>query len=481
MPKWLRLGIALLVPPAGIPLLWASRAGVGKKLLGTVGLAVLSVIYLQHFFGMRVEVDGTGYRPMVSFEAGGSRYEELERSREAQPEPDLSSGTRVSRESDWPRFRGPAMDGRYDGSIMTRWPEDGLAPLWRQPIGGGYASFVIAEGIAFTIEQRRENEVVAAYELTSGTELWTHAWLALFQETLGGDGPRATPTWDDGRVYALGATGELKVFDAPSGELIWKRNVLRDAGARNLTWGMAASPLIVDETVVVLPGGPNGRSIIAYDKVTGEERWSSLDDTQAYTSPMLVTLAGRRQILVVGAGRAMGVGADEGMLLWSVPWVTNQGINVAQPVVVDNSRVFLSAGYGHGASLVEITESATGFTAEPVWSNIRMKNKFTSSVLHQGYLYGLDEAILACVDAATGELQWKGGRYGYGQILLASGHIIVLTERGELVLVEATPERHVQRARFQAIEGKTWNHPAIAGGILLVRNANEMAAFSLAP
>jgi outer membrane protein assembly factor BamB len=338
----------------------------------------------------------------------------------------------------------------------------------------------VVSGRAFTIEQRRDEEVAAAYELATGREIWTRGWVAEFRETLGGDGPRATPTWDEGRVYALGATGELKVLDEGTGAVLWERNILDEAGASNLTWGMAASPLIVDEKVIVLPGGSEG-GVVAYHKETGTILWKSLDGPQAYTSPMLVTLAGARQVLVVSEGRAVGLSADDGSLLWQHPWVTNQGINVAQPVLLDEDRVFLSAGYDHGAELLAISREGDGLAVRSLWSSRRMKNKFTSSVLHQGHLYGLDEAILACIDAATGELRWKGGRYGYGQLLLASGHLIVLSERGELVLVRATPEKHEELARFQAIEGKTWNHPAIADGVLLVRNGSEMAAFRIAP
>jgi hypothetical protein len=219
------------------------------------------------------------------------------------------------------------MDGRYQGEIETEWPETGLPLLYRQPIGGGYASFVIADGTAFTIEQRRDEEVAAAYDLETGREVWTRGWGADFRETLGGDGPRATPTWDEGRLFVLGAEGHLEALAAATGEILWERNVLEDAGAENLTWGMSASPLIVDEKVIVLPGG-NGSSVAAYRKDTGDVLWKSLDDTQAYTSPMLVTLAGEPQVLVVGARRAMGVSVDDGRLLWDHPWVTNQGINV---------------------------------------------------------------------------------------------------------------------------------------------------------
>lgn len=507
MPRWVLVLVAVVLPPLGIAFLWTrSRAGLFRKLLGSLALVLLTFAHLHFFFGLRAELDGTGARPLFSFGRKESHYQELEQSRLEQktevPPPALAAVVETpplepappedappddevmppAFSRDWVRFRGRGMDGRYEAmEIATEWPADGLPLLWKQPVGGGYASFVIADGRAFTIEQRRDREVVAAYDLLTGREIWTRGWTEEFREPLGGDGPRATPTWDEGRVYALGAAGELAVLDAASGEVLWERNILEDAGARNLQWGMAASPLIVDEKVVVLPGGPKGNSVVAYDKETGETLWKSLDDAQAYTSPMLVTLSGERQILVVGASRAMGIDVEDGSLLWDFPWVTNQGINVAQPLLLDDNRIFLSAGYGHGASVVAVAREESGFSARPLWSNTRMKNKFTSSVLHQGYIYGLDEAILACLDASTGDLKWKGGRYGYGQLVLASGHLIVLTERGELALVKASPEKHEELAIFPAIEGKTWNHPAIADGVLLVRNTNEMAAFRIAP
>ena len=380
----------------------------------------------------------------------------------------------------WPDFRGPNRDGRYDEtSIRTAWPPGGLAQLWKQPIGIGYASFVVADGRAFTIEQRRRDEVVTAYDLETGRELWTHGWEGEFRESMGGDGPRATPTYHDGHVYALGAQGELRCLDATTGELLWRRNILEENGAWNLSWGMAASPLIVDEKIIVLPGGPNGRSVVAYHRITGEPIWSALDDQQAYTSPMLVTLAGLRQILVVSAGRAMGLSVEDGELLWDYPWGTHQGISVAQPLILPEDRMFLSAGYGRGAAVIHVTRAPDGFHAETVWANTRMKNKFTSSVLYDGHIYGLDEAILACIDASTGVQMWKGGRYGYGQLLLAGSHLVVLTETGEVALVKATPERHQEVARFPAIAGKMCNHPVIAAGRLLVRNGREMAAFDI--
>ena len=298
---------------------------------------------------------------------------------------------------------------------------------------------------------------------------------------MGGPGPRATPTWHAGRVYALGAAGELRCLDAGSGELLWRRNILEDGGTENLPWAMAGAPLIVDDLVVVQPGGASGWSVAAYDRSTGELVWHTLDDVQAYTSPMLVDIAGRRQVVTVTAERAVGLDVADGALLWEYPWTPPVVPNMAQPIVFGGNRVFLSAGYGYGAAVIEVQPAGGRFTVEEIWRNNRMKNNFSSAVLHDGYVYGMDEAILACVDAATGELQWKGGRYGHGQLLLAGDHLVILTERGDLALVRATPERHEEVAFSPALEGKTWNVPALAEGRLLVRNARQMAAFDLRP
>ena len=473
-------------------------AGLGVLVAGAAALA----LYLA---GLRVVLDGGGM-PRLAFTASAdAQAERIARHREAQrsaataaeaESPDAPAAPSSPAETPpaenarpetpdplppyWTDFRGPARDGHYrQQPIRTDWPSSGLTPVWKQPAGGGYASFVAAEGRAFTIEQRGDHEVVAAYDVASGRELWTHESRGAFKEMMGGDGPRATPTWHDGRIYALGAAGELRCLDDTTGRLLWRTTILEDADASNRQWGMSAAPLIVGDTVVTLPGGTRGRSVIAYDRTTGEQAWSALDDVQSYSSPMLVTLAGVRQILVFSASRLMGITPDRGEVLWEFPWTTQYGVNASQPLLLDDRRVFVSTGYGTGAAAIELESSGGRLTPRELWRTNRMKNQFTSSVLHDGFIYGLDEAILACIDARTGEIKWKGGRYGYGQVMLASGHLIVLTEGGDLALVRPTPEAHVEIARFPALEGKTWNHPAIVDGYLLVRNLNEMAAFDL--
>jgi len=463
---------------AGVVLLAAFAAGV-------VGLLVVA-------FDLHIEFAGNGMRPLFSFGAPEAHYAALEADRndssaapsvaaEDAAREDGAAPAASEHDAVWTDFRGPHRDGLYtETPIRTDWPAEGLEPLWSGPIGGGYASFVVADGLAFTIEQRRDEEVVAAYDVDSGAERWTHAWPAHFRETMGGPGPRATPTWHDGRLYALGATGRFVCLDAATGVVLWERDILADGGAANLPWAMSGAPLVVDDVVVVQPGG-RGWSVAAYDRLTGDVAWHVLDDVQGYTSPMLATLGGIRQVVVVTAERAAGLRPEDGELLWEYPWTVPVVPNIAQPLVIDDTRLFLSAGYGKGAALIELTPAGDRLTAATVWESNRMKNKFSSSVLIDGYIYGLDESILACIDAATGELLWKGGRYGYGQLLAVGDHLVVLTERGDLVLVRATPDGHEEVASFRAIEGKTWNVPAMAGGRVLVRNARQMAAFDLSP
>jgi outer membrane protein assembly factor BamB len=440
-------------------------------------------------------MDGTGMPRVLTFTTPERRDARVEESRaamkaqaaEATPASAVASSASaaesVKAESGstyWTDFRGPGRAGVYDETpILTQWPSSGLRQVWKQPIGGGYASFTVANGLAFTIEQRRDQEVAAAYDVRTGRERWTNTWKAHFQESMGGDGPRATPVWDSGRVYVLGAEGEFRCMDAATGKTIWRENILEDNAAANITWGMANSPLIVGNAVVVLPGGSAGRSVVAYEKTSGTRLWSALDDRASYTSPMLVNLNGKPHLLVVTATRAVGLSPDQGKLLWEYPWRTEYDINSAQPIIVASNRFFISAGYGHGSAVVELTPNGDRFEARTIWQNIRMKNRFNSSVLFEGHVYGLDEGILACVDVANGEQKWKGGRYGYGQLLLASGQLVILAESGDVVLVKATPEGHQELASFPAISGKTWNHPAMSEGFLLVRNTTEMACYRI--
>lgn len=473
---------------------------IGRALLYVVAgvAATAGILYAS---GLRVVFDGGAGMHLAFPKSAEQHAEDIEKHREAQRaqappapavvvEPAVPQSTSPSdppaeerpsvaapvASRHWTNFRGPDRDGHYrQQPVKTDWRQP-LTPMWKQPVGGGYGSFVIAEGRAFTIEQRGDRELAASYDVETGRELWTSAWDAQFSGSPGGGGPRSTPTWQDGQLFVLGATGEFRALDAATGRVLWRTNILADAGAKNIDHGASGSPLIVDNTVVVLSGGGSGQSVAAYDRQSGKRVWSALDDGAAYSSPMLVTLAGVRQILVHTESRFVGLSPENGTLLWEFSWQTPNAS--AQPLITAPDRVFISAETD--AALLQLDTSPDGrLLAKELWRTTRMNNKFTSPVLHDGFIYGLDEAILSCIDAETGDLKWKGGRYGYGQVMLASGHLIVLTEDGELALVRADPASHQELARFPAIEGKTWNHPAMSDGILLIRNIEEMAAYNL--
>jgi len=490
--RWALWAGILVFPPVGL-VLWWMRRGLrpAARIAGTLGICAVAMVELFVVYGMRVEWNGALKVSGVSFETRAQRDARLEASRfrqraEAPAPAPAAAAPAPARATErvpqpyWTDFRGPNRAGVYaETQIGTDWPAAGLPRLWKQPVGGGYASFTVAEGRAYTIEQRRDREAITAYDVETGRELWAFAYPALFDEILGGAGPRATPVYHEGLIYSLGARGDLYCLWAKTGKPKWSKNILADNAARNQEWGMAGSPLIVDGIVVVTPGGAPGKSIVAYDRLSGQPVWRALDDRAGYTSPILATLAGRRQIVWISAQRAVGLAPENGALLWEYAFPAQMDMNCSQPVVVDEANVLLSSSPGPGAALLEIAKTGETYAARAVWHNNRMKNKFNSSVLYQGFIYGFDDAILACIDAKTGELKWKGGRYGYGQLLLAGGYLVVVTEQGEVVLVQATPEGHRELARFSAIEGRTWNIPAIDNGLLLVRNASEMACFRL--
>jgi len=481
-PLLLRLA-TLLFPPAGLVLLWRMPGKLGRKILGTLGIVLFSVLYaalviflLMQFTNLQIEWRG-GYLPALTYRKTRTNYEAVERNRSRRNSTVASTNAAISAKPYWTNFRGPHFEGHYDEQpILTNWPSAGLRQLWRQPCGGGYDSFAIADGRAFTLEQRRDDEVLVAYELETGRELWTNSWPAHFQEFFSDDGPRATPTYDEGKIYALGALGDFRCLEATNGKVLWSQNIVARNGGSTPTYGVAASPVILEEKLILL----TGQSVVCYDKHNGKSLWTSLEDVTGYATPVLVTLAGQQQLIVCCENRTAGLRLEDGKLLWEYPWhVLNNQLPIAQPLMLSTNRFMLSAGYFTGCAVVEVTKTENGFSARTVWKNKNLKNKFSSSVFYEGHIYGLDEDMLTCLDATTGERKWKDGRYDYGQVLLAGGFLVILSGSGELALVKANPERHEELARFQAINGKTWNYPAIAHGRILVRNAVEMACFDL--
>jgi len=395
----------------------------------------------------------------------------------------------------FPQFLGPSRDCKIPGpSLATDWSAEPPEKLWRQPIGAAWSGFAIAAQRAVTQEQRDENEAVVCYNVQTGSVLWLHTDSGQYKTAIAGEGPRATPTIHDGRVYTLGATGVFNCLELATGKPVWQRHIAIDAGLdldapvdqsglssnRNKAkeWGYASSPLIVDDKVIVSAGGENGKSLFAYDTAGGEPVWSGGNSRAGYSSARLAKLHGETQILIFNQNGLSAHSPQNGSVAWEFDW-SAPFPHVSMPVTLPGNRILLSLGYGKGSKLLQVDLSDGIFSAKELWRSNRMKAKFTNLIFHDDHFYGLDDGIFACIDAQRGRRKWKDGRYGHGQILFRGGHILVMAENGDVVLLEANPEKQVELTKFAALDGKTWNPPALAGDYLLVRNHREAACYKL--
>ncbi len=376
--------------------------------------------------------------------------------------------------AEWPGFRGPERNGVVAGvRIATDWSASPPEELWRRGVGPGWSSFAVRGDLIYTQEQRGEDEVVACYRAATGEPVWRHRDPARFWESNAGAGPRGTPALAGGRVYAFGATGILNALDAADGSVAWSRDAAAGSGVESPYWGFASSPLVAGDAVLVAVAG----TLAAYDLATGEPRWQGPAGGVSYSSPHLLILDGTPQVLLLSKAGATGFAPADGALLWQHEW---DGFQIVQPALIAGGDLLLSADT-IGTRRISVARGAGGWSVEERWTSNRLKSNFNDLVVHRGHAFGFDGSILACLDVETGERRWKGGRYGQGQLVLLADQdlLLVISEKGELALVGATPEKFTEHARFQALEGKTWNHPVVAGDLLLVRNAQEMAAFRL--
>ncbi|MEM8679590.1 MAG: PQQ-binding-like beta-propeller repeat protein [Planctomycetota bacterium] len=391
---------------------------------------------------------------------------------------------------DFPQFLGPQRDAVVPHvNLDPDWDAHPPTELWRRPIGAGWSGFAAVGGYAVTLEQRGEEELVTCYDIETGEPQWSSAIPASHASVLGAKGPRSTPTIHDGRVYAYGATGVLRCLDGSTGEEIWSRDFLTELGISQdeaegpVAWGRAASPLIVDDKVVIPVGGDTSDSsitLMAIDQQTGKTVWESKGYQISYASPMLMTLNGVRQIVSVNENFVTGHDVETGQVLWEHAWdgVSNMNANCSDPRQVGDALVLLSKGYGKGGELIEI--SPDDDLPLVVWENKgALKTKFSNVSLLDGYAYALDDGVLSCVEVATGDRIWRKGRYRYGQTLLVGRLLLVMSEFGELALVEASPEAYRELGKVPVFDGQTWNTLCLYGNRLLVRNADEAACYEL--
>lgn len=397
------------------------------------------------------------------------------------------------------QFLGPDRNGIVQNQeFSVSWDEQLPKVVWKIPIGAGWSGFAIRRGLAITLEQLDDQECLTAFELTTGKVVWRAKSPGRHTQALGGLGPRSTPTIYRGKVIAQSALGIVSCVELETGKLIWQQDLLKLAGIdqetseKAILWGRSGSPLVFDNNVVVPLGGkadaPSLKSLIAFELATGKEIWSGGDQQISYASPVLLTLCGVQQIVGVNEGSVTGHDPKNGNVLWSTPWPSKSNGDAcsSQPVAVDDRRLLLGKGYALGSKLIELNysghnsedESDPAFwKVDTQWESTRiLKTKFTSAIAYQGFLYGLSDGVLECIDPKDGSRVWRGKRYGHGQSIIVNGHILVTTEDGRVVLIPATASGQGREiAQMPVLDGVTWNIPAVAGPYLLIRNA-EFAA-----
>ena len=462
------IGLALVVWAAA-----CSNWAPGKRRLALLGLIALST-----FSWGLVRMNGFAGNIDVDYAWRWSATAE-DRLLAGDAEASVSgTGAGLDTGAGWSGFRGPARDSRLPGTrIAADWEASPPREIWRRPIGPGWSSFAVRGGLLYTQEQRGEEEVVAAYRAADGEPVWQHADEARFWEAIGGAGPRGTPTLAGDLVISLGATGILNALDAETGALRWSQDTVADTGATIPGWGISASPLVLDDAVIVAASGIPA----AYDLATGERRWIGPKGNggESYSSPHRLPAEGGDQILFLRSEGLVGLDSETGEALWTHDW---GGAPIVQPAITEDGDVLVAVSDRSGLRRLSLERDSAGWRLEEQWTTIRLKPYFNDFVVHRGRAYGFDGRILACVDLETGDRVWKGGRYGNGQLILLEDQdlLLVLSEDGDLALVRATPEGYEEVAKTEALEGKTWNHPVLVGDVLLVRNSEEMAAFRLA-
>lgn len=387
------------------------------------------------------------------------------------------AGELEAKPGDWTAFRGS--DSTVTGATFGDWSKEPPKELWHRLIGPAWSSMIIVDDRLFTQDQRGESEVVACFDANTGDELWNQSLTTRFEEGLSGPGPRATPTFAGGRIYAMGATGNLLCLDAGTGAIHWQHDLVSEFSAKVPQWGIATSPLVIGDMVVVFAGGQPDQALIAFDAISGKKRWACAGGTESYSSPQLLTIHGHQQIVMQDKSAFYAVRPEDGKRLWDLEINAADFMAMLQPHLVDETD--LVAAWESGIARFRIYHDESKWRIEKLWTSNRLKPGFNDFVIHKGHIYGLDDGIFCCVSLEDGQRKWKRGRYGFGQILLLPDHdeVLVLTEKGEVVRVKASPDKHEEHGRFKAIEGKTWNHPVLCHQRLYVRNAQEMACFGL--
>jgi len=377
----------------------------------------------------------------------------------------LSYSAGTAGAADWPQWRGPNRDGiSAEAGWSSTWPAGGPKVLWKASLGQGCSSFSVVGEQVFTMGNDKDTGIVYCLAAKTGSVVWKHTYPSKLDPKLFDGGQCATPTVDGDRVFTLGRQGQLFCLNKATGAVVWSKDLVKDFGVKLGDWGYAGSPLVVGNLLMIDVGG-KGASAVAFDKATGKVAWQAGDDAQSYASPVAFVHNGKQRVAFFNAFGLVVREAADGKEILRFPWKTQYDINAATPIIADGN-ILIASGYGHGAALIPLGSA----NPTPVWQNKNMKNKINSCVLWKGDLYGFDEGTLTCMDFATGAVKWKQGGLGLGSLMLADGKLIVLAEKGDLVIAEASPAAFKELARTPAVAGTTWVSPVLANGSIYCRN-----------
>lgn len=390
---------------------------------------------------------------------------------------------------DWPRWRGPNLDGISKEAGLKLDRDSEPATAWSANIGTGYSSVSVAGGKVFTLGLEKPKkgglfnrakgvEVVRALDEKTGKQLWEHRYPSKFEPKFYDGGTSGTPTVDGDTVYVFGQRGELIALKAATGDVIWSKNLAKELGFKISTWGITGSPLVYGD-LLILNAGTHGTGI---DKKTGAVKWKSGGGSNGYATPIPFEVGGQKLVAIFSAKGLHAVDPASGKLAWTHPWETKYEVNAADPVLLGGDRMFISSGYGRGGAVLKLSPGG----AETVWENKDIRTQFNPAVLVGGHLYGIDgntsngnKCELKCVDPEDGSVKWAE-RIGFGSVTAVGDVLLALNERGELIIAQASPEKFSPLFRFQAIAKKCWTIPTVANGRLYIRNqAGKLIAYDL--
>ena len=381
--------------------------------------------------------------------------------------------------NDWPQFLGPNRTGiSAEKNLLDAWPKDGLKVVWRGTGGVGMSGLAIRDGRLLTLVQREGQQWLVAHDAANGEAIWQTALAPAYRNAMG-DGPRGTPTIAGDKVLTFTGEGILTATKFKDGAAVWSHDCVKELKGKPAEYGMACSPLVVDGQVIVTVGAPDA-AVAAFDLDLGKLAWTVGNDAAGYSSPALLKVGGREQVVVFTGGSALGVQPGSGKLLWRHPYQTNYDCNIATPIAIDG-QVFLSAGENHGSALLEISPDNS---VKEVWTSEGVKSVLRSEwqtpLLLGGYLYGMDNVggagpitHLNCVEAATGKRAWQEARFGKGNFIAADGKLFISTMKGELIIARASPKAYEEVGR-ETILGTTRQAPSLSGGLLYLRDDKEI-------